>query len=128
MKTVSTFFCDNNHHYLIIIIIIIIIIKVIYMCFTLKLKAPINHHYSLIWWCNTVVCIYIIYFQKFPSKLVLFIQLIFSITHLNRGPLALLLWRQHKFPYGINKVKFSISFFFQFVLIVQLTFSIIYLY
>ena len=33
---------------------------------------------------------------------------------LNRGPLALLLWRQYKFPFGINIVKFSIFFQFQF--------------
>ena len=29
---------------------------------------------------------------------------------LNRGPLALLLWRQYKFPFGINIVQFSIFF------------------
>ena len=34
---------------------------------------------------------------------------------LNRGPLALLLWRQYEFPFGINTVQFSIfHFFFQF--------------
>ena len=27
---------------------------------------------------------------------------------LNRGPLALLLWRQYEFPFGINIVQFSI--------------------
>ena len=30
---------------------------------------------------------------------------------LNRGPLALLLWRQYEFPFGINIVQFSIFFF-----------------
>ena len=29
---------------------------------------------------------------------------------LNRGPLALLLRRQYEFPFGINKVQFSIFF------------------
>ena len=32
---------------------------------------------------------------------------------LNRGPLALLLWRQYEYPFGINIVQFLIfSFFF----------------
>ena len=31
---------------------------------------------------------------------------------LNRGPLALLLWRQYEFPFGINIVQFS-NFNFQ---------------
>ena len=30
---------------------------------------------------------------------------------LNRGPLALLLWRQYEFPFWINIVQFSISIF-----------------
>ena len=29
---------------------------------------------------------------------------------LNRGPLALLLWRQYEFPFGINIVQFSFSY------------------
>ena len=31
---------------------------------------------------------------------------------LNRGPLALLLRQQYEFPFGINIVQFSFSFFF----------------
>ena len=30
---------------------------------------------------------------------------------LNQGPLALLLWIQYEFPFGINNVQFSISFY-----------------
>ena len=32
---------------------------------------------------------------------------------LNRGPLELLLRRQYEFPFGINIVQFSITFFFK---------------
>ena len=35
---------------------------------------------------------------------------------LNRGPLALLLWRQYELPFGVDIVRFSI-FNFQFFLI-----------
>ena len=34
---------------------------------------------------------------------------------LNRGPVALLLQRQYEFPFGINIVQFSFSFFFMYV-------------